>query len=243
MAVVCAAVLIAPSSMACSLAPAFHDGGRYVGGDLAAQIADRANTIQLVRAVHRMPIGEERGGSLGSGRSEVVFAFQFHVIETLAHRESGREPRIPGAFSLDAFERRYSRPTPDGYRTIDEVEVWLIPDALDRPGSQQGYSQLSAPTPVRLSGGSCGWPMRVALGEEFVVLRDSSGDLYGFDHIGAAKQTQSSEPLLIDFAYSPERRTIDRRGAPPLIRVEGRADPAYVRIRAALAANNRLRER
>lgn len=209
--------------MACiPLSRDFHDGGRYVGGDLAAQIADRAVTVQLVRVAHRMPMGGEHEGA--------VIAFQFHVIATLARGwgSSSLYRNLPGDFSLAAFERPHSR----------QAEVWLRADALDRPGSSEGYLQLGAPAPANLSGHRCGWPMEIALGEEFIALRDTRGGLYAFTgRVG----DQSAPPLLIDFVYSPTQRAIHSLDAPPLIRIEGQRDPIYLRIRDALAANGRLR--
>lgn len=139
---------------------------------------------------------------------------------------------------MRAYDRRPSVPTPDGFRTQDRVEVWLIPDALDRPGSADGYYQLRAPAPAQLRDSSCAWAMGIDDGELFLALRDQNGNLYAFDFVG-------SEPggrLPVRYTYSPHQRTLQTGGAPPLIRVAGRSDPIYTRVRTALRAQNRLIE-
>jgi len=232
-----ALVLMAPSASACSMAPVFRDGGRYVGGDLTAQIAETAETIQIVRAVHRMPIGVAPG-------DRRIYAFQFEVVATLAHPAAfwpWDRRAAPGAFSLDGFERIRSVPTPDGYRTQDAVEIWLPRDAVDRPGTLDGFWQLHAPGPVHLNGSSCGWPMHVELGEEFVVLRQASGALYAFESFANLDLVEEgAQPLLIAFAYNAHSQVIDTNPAPPLVRIESRDDPFLVRLRAALASEGRL---
>jgi hypothetical protein len=233
-----ALLLAAPDASACSLATVFRDGGRYVGGDLVTQIAERAHTIQLVRAVHRMPIGADQGG-------EHTYAFQFEVVATLVHQDTfwpwDRQP-VPGAFSLDGYESLRSLLTPNGFRTMDEVEIWLPRDALDQPGTLDGYLQLHAPGPVHLNRGSCGWPMRVELGEQFVALRDASGRLYAFPDWGVSSENaQPNQPLRIRFAYAPDSGVVESTASPPLIRIESRHDPILARLRNALIANGRLR--
>src|SRR5690349_7216937 len=99
---------MSPCASACSLAPRFQDGGRYVGGDLLTQIAEGAETVQIVRAVHRMPIGMAPG-------NQSIYAFQFEVVETLAQPAvfwPWDRKATPGAFSLDGFERQRSVLTP-----------------------------------------------------------------------------------------------------------------------------------
>lgn len=233
------AMLLTPSAWACSMSPVFRDGGRYLGGDLVTQIAERAQTIQIVRAVHRMPI------SVGSPRSERVYAFQFDVVATLAQRSPGPSP---GPFSLDGYERVRSVPTRDGFRTPDPGEVWLPPEAVDRPGDADGYRRLQIPGPEHLSRGSCDLPMYVELGEEFVVLRQADGQLYAFDRfaIPGEDDEQGAEPLPIYFSYMPISRSIDPTTgemipAPPLVRIESRDDAFLVRLRAALNDRHRLR--
>lgn len=219
------------------MVPIFRDGGRYVRGDLVTQIAERAQTIQIVRVVHRMPIGVDSRGSR-------IHAFQFEVIETLAQRRNGR---APGPFSLDGYERIRSVPTRDGFRTRDEGEVWLPPEALDRPGGADGYFMLQTPGPEHLSRSSCDLPMYVELGEEFVVLRQSNGQLYAFDRflVPGDHDEQGAAPLPIYYSYDAHSRTLSSNAevtvAPPLVRIESRQDAFLVRLRVALANAHRLR--
>ncbi|MCX7357707.1 MAG: hypothetical protein NT015_06145 [Alphaproteobacteria bacterium] len=220
------------------MSPIFRGGGRYVGGDLVTQIAERAQTIQIVRVVHRMPIGADSRGA-------TIYAFQFEVIETLAQRRNGL---APGPFSLDGYERIRSVPTHDGFRTRDEGEIWLSPEALDRPGGADGYFILQTPGPEHPSRSSCDLPMYVELGEEFVVLRQSNGRLYAFDRFLAPGDHDEQDTVSLPIYYSYHASSRNTRSssaevtvAPPLVRIESRQDAFLVRLRAALANVHRLR--
>lgn len=230
------ALLASSRADACSTARVFHDGGRYVGGDLPTQIAARAYTVQLVQARRGTQIGrtpETNGCCLPP--LEPIFRFSFVVLETLADRDwiiplaLGRST-APSAFQLDAFQRPHA--------DDETAEPWMLPSMLDRPGSDDGYYALRAPAPVSLSGGSCGWPMWIEEGDLFVALRARDGELYAFAGPGV---DDSREPLMVEFSYRPQSRLIERANIPPLLRITGRDDPVYIRIREALLAARRLR--
>jgi len=225
-----ALLLATVPASACSMAPVFQNGGRYVGGDLVTQIAERADTIQIVRAVHRMPIST-------NARGDRVYAFQFEVVATLARRGGGV---APGSFSLDGYER-VAVASAEGLQRFDDV--WLTPDAINHPGSSDGYWQLRAPGPASLNRSSCGWPMQIALREEFVVLRQASGQLYAFSGIESADESgpHAPRPLDVEFTYRPNSRVIETAASPPLVRIESRRDVFLVELQAALSRGHRSR--
>ncbi|MEQ1490685.1 MAG: hypothetical protein ABL932_09085 [Terricaulis sp.] len=231
-------LLATTPAWACTRSSVFENGGRYVGGDLATQIAERAQTIQIVRVVHRMPIGADTRGAR-------IFAFQFEVVETLVQRSNGR---APGPFSLDGYERIRSVPTHDGFRTRDDGEVWLPLEALDHPGGADGYFILQTPGPEHLSRSSCDLPMYVQLGEEFVVLRRSNGHIYAFDRFLVPGDHDEQGPVPLPIYYSYDARSSTARSsdaevavAPPLVRLESRQDAVLVLFRVALANAHRVR--
>jgi len=83
--------------------------------------------------------------------------------------------------------------------------------------------------------------MHIELGEEFVVLRQASGALYAFESFANLDLVEEgARPLLIAFAYNALSQVIDTNLAPPLVRIESRDDPFLVRLRAALANEERL---
>jgi hypothetical protein len=79
--------------------------------------------------------------------------------------------------------------------------------------------------------------MHLEVGEEFVALRQPTGQLYAFDAFGTAdEREQNTEPLRIEFTYRPGSRAIEASAAPPLVRIESREDPFVIRLRSALGS-------
>jgi len=185
-------VPFAPRADACTLV-GYADSGRYVGGDLATQIARKADTIQLVRVtarhLYRRTYSEGESylqfgpGEVPDNRPDFVneYVYELAVVETLkGAAQAGSEyyenhPRILG---YDAGEWR------DFYRQHDATS--LIPERFnalpDWLTTQPGHDGMAftggAEEGAGLGSGQCNGPYFIEVGQAFIVFRDSMGRLY-----------------------------------------------------------------
>lgn len=226
---------------ACSLVR-FRDNGRYVGGDLIAQIAAKADTIQIVTVSARhlvrrtytqgewyLNFGETE---VPEGRPEFVdeFVFSLEPTESLkdTHDETfriyERHLRIagydPAVFGEAAIETNFTR---SGH--FNSLPAWLP----DRPGDG-GYAFMAAARDGGF-GGQCNAPYILEVGQTLIALRDSMGRLY---------PASGAFPLEIEVEFRDEQRRQERWGMPmqSLIPISGPDDSFLIRLRAAVASRS-----
>lgn len=238
-AAACAAGLIAasPVAVACSLVE-FRDNGRYVGGDLVSQIANKADTIQIVQVTDRYLVNRAYSLGrwyLGSGDTDLPanypeyidqFAFAFDVVETLKMDGDpdyfiyDKELRIVG------YEMAVLEPDPEvlGSPHPNRLPSWL----MDRPGDD-GYAFIGANPDAGLGGGECSMPYFLEVGQQFVALRDSLGRLY---------PASGAFPLVLETEFLTGSRRRERLplNMQSLVPISGPADPFVSRLRQSVAA-------
>ncbi len=228
--------LAATPAQACST-PHYQDDGRYVGGDLATQIADRADTIQIVEITQRRIVRRtftEGDWYRQHGDTDVPahmpeyideFVFELTIVETLKNDTPPRDTiyennlRISG-YSLSELTSSMRQATPA--RHPNSLPDWV----LDRPGDQ-GMAFGGAMEGAGLGFGSCNAPYLLDVGQRFVALRDSMGRLY---------RMFGGYPLQIDAefdAHPGERVSFNMQS---LIPIESADDAFLVRLRRALSA-------
>lgn len=182
-------VVMSPSAaLACSLVE-FQDDGRYVNGNLIAQIARKADTIQIVRVTHKYLV--HRAYSLGGwylnyGDTDLPadypefteqFVFGFEVDQTLKmegdpnHVIYDDEPRVLGYDTSVMGDQ--SGAAPGGFSHPNQLPPWLT----QRPGNE-GYAFQGADQTSGLGGGQCSPPYVLEVGQQFIALRDSLGRFY-----------------------------------------------------------------
>jgi len=181
---------VAPEpARACSLQH-YADDGRYVGGDLVAQVAAEADLIQLVRVTQKRIV--TRSFTLGdwylrfgdtempADRPEYIdhFVFTLEGFDTLKG-ELDSEPwlledplRVVGyEFSLFGSG---AYPVPlEGRRHPNSLPAWFFDHPADR-----GYAFIGASEDAGLGGGECASPYFLEVGQIFIALRMSDGRLY-----------------------------------------------------------------
>jgi len=129
-----------------------RDQGRYVGGDLAEQIARKAATIQIVRATERhllsrtdrsaeafyasgeWPDESEYEPMWAPGRYRYVYVYVFEVIETLKGGEFQRDVVDQGLLRImsEPLEEEHSSDIRDVFE-----RPWIFPlSRLDVPGAR-----------------------------------------------------------------------------------------------------------
>lgn len=239
-----ALALSAGSADACRLIQ-YADDGRYVGGDLTAQMARKADTIQIMRATARHVV--TRTYTLGDwylnfGNTNApgwepefvdAFVYELSVVETLKGREPPADdpvyehrPRIL-AYGAGEFRRNAS----DAGTPFDGPFDALPDGLLDRPG-HDGHVFRTAREHNDILFGDCDQPYIIDIGQTFVALRDSVGRLYPAD---------AGFPLEIDVEFGtkdgpPKRFSFNMQS---LVPITGEQDPYLMRLRRALAANGR----
>ena len=197
----------------------------YEGGDLATQLARRANTIQIVRVTS---IGAE---PLDLPQRDWLYdtpprAFTLTVEETLAARSE--PPRTLTAYGYDdALASVQVNDAP--FEGVEEAFVahprgWLNVGALTDPAI------LGAPDEAG-SGAPCSWRPQLRVGDLYVALSDGHGALY---HTIGRGALNADDPNA--FRVSVERDGGERAvwPAPSLIRVVGSSDSFVVRLREAI---------
>ena len=233
-------VLSAPGVAGACSPTQYRDSGRYVGGDLATQVAARADMIQIVTVAARHTVTRtfSRGEfylqfgdmELPDGYPEYIdfFAFELRPVETL----KGAEPVDPlffedslriGGYDQAEFPGRSREDASEG-RAFNSVPEWLF----DRPG-HNGFAFHGASEDSGLGGGPCNPPYALEVGQTLVALRDSTGRLYPAD---------GAFPLGIDveFRNGQNQRSRFHINMQSLVPISGPDDPFVVRLKAALAA-------
>lgn len=231
----------AQPAAACSLV-SFRDNGQYVGGDLTAQIAAKADTIQIVtvktrRLVHRTFTQGEWYLQFGDtdvpeGRPEYtdVFAFELEPVETLKVGGSPVDFLYEKELRIAGYDPGVFGSTPQGESSVpashpNSLPVWL----LERPGDG-GYAFIGAAEGSGLGGGECAEPYFLEVGQTLVALRDSLGRLYPAD--GAFPL-----PIEAEFRLPNGRANKVTLNMQSLIPINGPDDPFLGRLRLALAAS------
>ena len=225
------------SASACSLVR-FRDNGRYVGGDLTAQIAAKADTIQIVTVSARHLVRRtytEGQWYLQFGdtefpkdRPEFVDEFVF-ALEPTESLKVTRDEAFPiyedhlrvGGYDPGVFGDAVARVREDT-GPFNRLPAWLH----DRPGDG-GYAFMGA-SPDGGFGGQCNAPYVLEVGQKLIALRDSIGRLY---------PASGAFPLEIDVEFSTEQGQADVWGMrmQSLIPIDGPNDPFLLRLREALA--------
>lgn len=219
---------------ACSLVH-YADNGRYVGGDLATQIAAKTDLIQLVRVTEKRIV--TRTYTLGSwylqfGTTDIPehqpeyidrFVFTLEAVDTLKGALDEKPwlleatPRVEGYdFSVFASSDHSAVPEGDGLHP-NRLPEWV----LSRP-ADDGYAFIGASQDAGLGSGECFSPYFLEVGQVFIALRRSDGRLY---------PPTGGFPLEIDVELVPERgsRRREALNMQSLIPVSGPEDP-FLRV-------------
>lgn len=235
-------IAISPgAAFACSLVE-FQDDGQYVGGNLVAQIARKADTIQIVKVTHKYLV--HRAYSLGgwyldygdtdlpAGYPEFTdqFVFAFEVDETLKmegdpdHMIYDDEPRVLGYDTSVMGEQ--SGPASSGFSHPNRLPSWLT----QRPGNA-GYAFQGADQRSGLGGGECSPPYILEVGQQFIALRDSVGRLY---------PASGAFPLEIDAEFRWQSGRTERLplNMQSLVPISGPDDLFVQSLRAAIATGD-----
>lgn len=224
---------------ACSLRQ-YRDDGHYVGGDLATQIAAKAEMIQIVTVAARHTVTRtfSRGDfylqygdmELPDGYPEYIdfFAFELHSVETLKREEQPDALFFESSLRIGGYDqadfRALSRQQAGESRALNSLPQWLF----ERPG-HDGYAFIGASEYSGLGGGMCSAPYALEVGQTLVALRKSDGRLY---------PAEGAFPLGIDVEFldgQNERRRF-QVNMQSLVPVSGADDPFVLRLKAALAA-------
>jgi hypothetical protein len=213
------------------------DNGRYVGGDLAAQIAANAGTIQLVRARERhllarfdsrveylQRFGEWPEEQIGtpSTRYRQVYLYLFDVVETLKGQDVFDDFYSSGPLRIAAYASEDER-VPGAREWASRP--WIETSLLSAPGIGR-FVGLPAPQPAETPS-ICEPHVAVELGAYYVVLRSENGRVY-FRRDGG---DEGGLPINVAFGRSTESFAID---APAIARVSGADDPYVTALRSAL---------
>jgi len=243
LAAAASATLICSASVAvaCSLVK-FEDNGRYVGGSLTTQIAQKADLIQLVRVTEKRIV--TRSYSSGSnyldfGRAELAddepeyidwFVFTLESVDTLKGSLEPEpwlieDPLRVGGYDFSLIESYEPSAASMGLHP-NRLPEWLF----DRP-ADDGYAFMPASERSGLGGGECSSPYLLEVGQLFVALRKSDGRLYPPD---------GAFPLEIEAEFRSgsgrtERLPINMQS---LIPISGPDDPIVTSLRAAIGAGS-----
>lgn len=232
---------VAPGpARACSLTH-YADDGRYVGGDLIAQVAAKAGLIQLVRVTQKRivtrsyTVGQwylDFGDTeLPADRPEHIdhFVFTLESFETLKG-QLDEEPwrledplRVVG-YDFSLFGGLAYPVSLDGQQHPNSLPNWVF----DRPANG-GFAFISASEDAGLGSGECARPYFLEVGQLFIALRMSDGRLY---------PPSGGFPLEIDVDLSTEgggrrRETLIMQSLIPIASTD---DPLVSQLRLAVAA-------
>lgn len=236
------AAAIPEPARACSLQQ-YVDNGRYVGGGLIAQAAEKADLIQLVRVTQKRIV--TRNYTLGgwylqfgdtempAGQPEYVdhFVFTLESFDTLKG-ELEPEPwlledpiRVVG-YDFSLFGGA-AYPVPlEGRGHPNSLPEWLF----ERP-ADDGFAFIPASEDAGLGGGECASPYFLEVGQLFVALRMSDGRLY---------PSGGGFPLEVAVELSTEgggrrRETLIMQSLIPVGSVD---DPIVLGFKQAIAGND-----
>ncbi|MFJ6024455.1 hypothetical protein ACIQC9_07665 [Brevundimonas sp. NPDC092305] len=238
-AVLSATTAIWETAAACSLVR-YSDNGRYVGGNLVAQVAAKADLIQLVRVTEKRVV--YRTYSLGrwyrdygdtelpAGQPEYVdhFVFTLEAVDTLKGTLDSEpflieDPLRVVGYDSSTFGSGAYPTSREGESHPNQLPTWVF----DRPANA-GYAFIGASEEAGLGSGECSLPYFVEVGQLFVALRMSDGRLYppggGF-------------PLELDVELARERggRRRESLNMQSLIPVTSADDPLIAQLRQSIA--------
>jgi hypothetical protein len=257
---VSAVAAIATSADAC-LPIAYSDHGRYVGGDLAEQIARKAATIQIVRATERhllsrtdrsaeafytrgeWPDESQYEPMWAPGRYRYVYVYVFEVVETLKGGEFQRDVVDQSLLRImsEPMEEERSRDIRGVFQ-----RPWIFPlSRLDFPGAR-----LDRDVPPGATIRNRGPPTYAALPMDYRPAGQGGGCTGEFrlaigetyvvlrDEHGRPYFADWSEPgggLPIEAKFGDRTEGWEMTfNAPALVRIVGADDPYLIRLRAAL---------
>lgn len=233
------AVAAGGTADACSLV-SYSDNGRYLGGDLLAQVTAKADTIQIVKVSAKHLVSRTytdgdwylRFGdtSVPAGMPDYTdeFVFELDPVETLKIGSGSSGPvyenhlRIRG-YGPEALQGWGEEETQSAFRP-NALPDWL----LERPGND-GYAFIGASDDAGLGGGECSSPYVLEVGQTLVAFRDSLGRLY---------PASGAFPLEIDVEFRAGRQK--RRfnlNMQSLVPIAGPDDAFVAHLRQALAAD------
>ncbi|MFW2342547.1 hypothetical protein [Brevundimonas sp.] len=230
----------APAAVACSLEQ-FHDNGRYVGGNLSTQVAQKADLIQLVRVTDKRIVSRSyTSGSnyLQFGRAELAedepeyidwFVFTLEAVDTLKGSLEPEpwlieDPLRVGGYDFSLIESYDPSSARIGLHP-NRLPEWLF----DRP-ADDGYAFMPASERSGLGGGECSSPYFLEVGQMFVALRMSDGRLYPAD---------GGFPLRIEADFRSDSGRTERVpiNMQSLIPISGPDDPIVQSLRAAISTD------
>jgi len=224
---------------ACSLV-SYADNGRYVGGDLLAQVTAKADTIQIVRVSAKHLVSRtytEGDWYLRFGDRNVPADFPEYIDEFVFELDPVETLKIGSAASDPVYENhlRIRGYGPEALRGFggEEAQSDLRPNALpewllERPGND-GHAFIGASDDAGLGGGGCFSPYVLEVGQTLVAFRDSLGRLY---------PASGAFPLEIEVEFRAGRQK--RRfnlNMQSLVPVTGPEDAFVAQLRRALSAN------
>lgn len=239
-ATVCFAAGSFQPAVACSLVH-YADNGRYVGGSLVAQIAAKADLIQLVRVTEKRIVTRTYSrGSLYLQFGDAVvptyqpeyvdhFVFTLTAADTLKGKIESEpwlveEPlRVVGYDSSVFGSGAYPVSLEGDTSYPNSLPDWVF----ERP-ADEGYAFSAASEDAGLGGGECSRPYFLEVGQLFVALRMSDGRLY---------PSGGGFPLEIDVELTPEQGSRRREQIimQALIPISSANDPIVVSLREAIA--------
>ncbi|MES1200467.1 MAG: hypothetical protein ABUS57_03350 [Pseudomonadota bacterium] len=242
-----AAFALALSQPCCALGctlVGYADDGRYIGGDLVAQIVRKADTIQIVRATGRHLVRRTYSDGMWYwrfGQTDVPaaqpdytdeFVYELTVVETLkggldaAQDYYEQHPRAYAYGRQDLIEsyRAKNPDFPEPTEHANALPAW----AMASPGHDHYAFSGGAAEGAALGLGECRHGYILDVGDTFIALRDNMGRLY---------PPGGAFPLAVDTEFRLPNGHRDR-GAfnlQSLIPISSDSDPLLVSLRQALA--------
>lgn len=231
-----ASLALSQPAKACSLV-SYADNGHYVGGDLTAQIAAKAEMIQIVRVTAKYLVSRtysEGAWYLNFGNLKVPssypeytdeFVFKLEPVETLKAGRPVPDYLQDGDLRVRGFS---SEALPEAVRPINWSNLNSLPDWLpDRP-ADGGYAFISASQDASLGGGECARPYVLEIGQTLLAFRNSTGDLY---------PASGAFPLEIDveFLTGDSKRARWSLNMQSLVPINDPDDAFVARLRQAIA--------
>lgn len=233
-------IAVPEPTRACSVTH-YSDDGRYVGGDLIAQVAAKADVIQLVRVTQKRIV--TRSYTLGrlyldfgdteqsADRPEYIddFVFTLETVETLKGQLAAEpwlleDPLRVVGYDFSLFGSEAYPVSLDGRQHPNSLPEWVF----ERPANR-GFAFIRASEDAGLGSGECARPYFLAVDQLFIALRKSDGRLYppggGF-------------PLEVDVELSTERggRRRQTLTMQSLIPIASPDDPLVSKLGLAVAA-------